>query len=55
MDRHGEEGTTTTRNATKPLRVFATPPGEAFTLHVEGYNYQVQTHEELTVVRFIPV
>ncbi|MGD8474813.1 MAG: glycoside hydrolase family 25 protein [Anaerolineae bacterium] len=37
------------------FEVYAAPPGEAFTLYVEGYNYQVQTHEGLTVVRFIPV
>jgi hypothetical protein len=37
------------------FEVYATPPGEAFTLYIEGYSYQVQTREGLTVVRFIPV
>jgi|GEM_PF-1227335 len=36
------------------FEVYAAPPGEAFTLYVEGYSYQVQTHEGLTVVRFVP-
>ena len=37
------------------FEVYATPPGEAFTLTVGGYSYQVQTQDGLTVVRFIPV
>jgi len=37
------------------FEVYAAPPGEAFTLSVAGYNYQVQTRDGLTVVRFIPV
>jgi GH25 family lysozyme M1 (1,4-beta-N-acetylmuramidase) len=36
------------------FEVYASPPGELFTLRVEGHDYQVQTHQGLTLVRFLP-
>jgi lysozyme len=35
------------------FELYAAPPGEAFSLFVEGHTYQIQTHEGLTLVRFL--